>query len=216
VAASLGLAAPAAKLDDDGVLYCGRRALGPTYVLVYLLTRPIRPATVERLRESAGHGHAILITPEGRMQHHGLHEVAMPKLAGPWQPLVGSIVHALRLATHVDTTLYAPAGARIVLHRATSRVWIDGVKCALTETHFRLFEFFLTNPREPSNTKDIADYVAKGRPHDDTTRKAIDSLPAAVDKAFKAGGATPPADLATFVTQPRRGYYMLNVPGFVD
>jgi hypothetical protein len=216
VAAALGLDGPAAKLDDDGVLYCGRRALGPTYVLVFLLTRRIRPATVERLREAAGHGHAVLVAPAGRMERHGLHQIAMPKLAGPWQPLVGAIVRALHLEAHVDTTLYAPADARIVLHRATMRAWVDGVKCLLTESLFRLLDFFLQHPGEPSNTKDIAEYVAKGRQHEDTTRKAIDSLGAAVEKSFKASKKKPPADLASFITQPRRGHYVLNVVGYAD
>jgi hypothetical protein len=58
----------------------------------------------------------------------------MPKLGGPWEPLLGAIVRALKLEAHVETTLYAPADARVVLHRATMRVWIDGVLCAaLTE-----------------------------------------------------------------------------------
>ncbi len=127
-----------------------------------------------------------------------------------------AIVRALHLEAHVDTTLYAPADARVVLHRATMRAWIDGVKCLLTETLFRLLDFFLQHPGEPSNTKDIAEYVAKGRQHEDTTRKAIDALGAAVEKSFKASKRKPPEDLARFITQPRRGHYVLNVVGFVD
>jgi hypothetical protein len=35
-------------------------------------------------------------------------------------------------------------------------------------------------------TKDIADHVARGRAHEDTTRKQIESLVAAIEKSFKA------------------------------
>ncbi len=217
VAASLGLEGAAAKLDDDGVLFCGQRALGPTYVCISLATRPIRPATVERLREAAGHGHAVIVTPEGRKQRHGLLEIAMPKLAGPWHPLLAQIVRALRLEAHVDTPLYAPKHARVVVHRQSVRAWLDGVHCAaLGETHVRLFDFLITNAGQAMNTKDIADYVAKGKGHEDTTRKAIDSLPGAIAKSFKAQGKAPPADVDALITQPRRGHYLLNVVGFVD
>jgi hypothetical protein len=56
-----------------------------------------------------------------------LRQIAMPKLAGPWEPLLGAIVRAPKLEAYVETTLYAPADARVVLHRATMRVWLDGV-----------------------------------------------------------------------------------------
>jgi hypothetical protein len=217
VAGALGLDGGASKLDDDGVLYCGRRALGPTFVLVFLLTRPIRPATVARLREAAGHGHAILVVPEERMQRHGLREIAMPPLAGPWRPLLGAIVRALRLEAHVDTTVYAPAGARVVLHRATARAWIDGVLCvAFHENHFRLLEVLVANAPQLVHSKDIAAHVAPGRETADTTRRAVDSLGAAIVKSFKANKSKPPKDARTLVTMPRHGYYRLNAVGFVD
>ena len=217
IAGALGLEGPATKLDDDGVLHCGRRTLGPTFVHVSLLTRPIRPATVERLREAAGHGHAILITPEGRKRRQGLREVAMPKLAGPWQPLLGAIVRGLQLESFVETTLYAPAGARVVLHRATMRAWIDGVLCVkFHEIHFRLLEILIAHSGQLVHTKDIAEHVAQGRPTEDTTRRAVESLVAAVEKSFKAQKKKVPKELRRLVTMPRHGYYRLNATGFVE
>jgi hypothetical protein len=217
IAGALGLEGAAAKLDDDGVLFCGRRALGPTHVLLFLLTRPIRPATTERLREAAEHGHAILILPAGRMAPSGLRQLAMPKLAGPWQPLVGAIVRGLRLESKVDTTLYAPEWARVVLHRATERAWIDGVFCAaLHEAHFRLLEILITSDSGLAYTKDIAAHITRGNPTADTTRKAIESLVAAIEKSFKAANEKMPKELREIVTMPRHGYYRLNVRGFVD
>jgi hypothetical protein len=216
VAEAMGLDAPAARLDDDGVLHCGRRTLGPTFVHVFLLTRPIRPATVARLGEAAGHGHAILVLPEARRQAHGLRQLAMPALAGPWQPLLDGIVRTLRLTQHVDTIVYAPADARVVVDRARGFVWVDGVLCeAVKETHVRLLDVLIT--RGPQlYTKEIADYVAQGHAHADTTRRAIETFVSAVKRSFKAQKRTPPRDLAGFITMRKHGYYALGVKGFVD
>ncbi len=215
IATTLGLQSLAAKLDEDGLLYCGQRALGPTHVLIFLATRPIRATTVERLRDLAGHGHAILIIPEGRMQKHGLRQVAMPKLAGPWEPLLLAIVRALKLEPFVDATVLAPPDARFVLHRATQRVWLDGVACVVTDRHFRLLEILVLQDGRELYTKDIADYVAPGHAHSDTTRKQIDSLVAALEKSFKAAKRRPPKDLRELIEMPRLGHYALRAKGFV-
>ncbi|HEY2516520.1 MAG TPA: hypothetical protein VGI39_36875, partial [Polyangiaceae bacterium] len=186
IAGALGLEGAASALDEDGVLYCGRRALASTHALVFLPTRPIRPVTVARLREAAGHGHAVLITPPGRMREQGLRELPMPKLAGPWQPLLGGLVRALHLEAYVETTLYAPAGARLVLHRATQRVWLDGVACArVTEMQFRLLEILTVHAGQPVHTKEIAVHVTGGNYHEDTTRRVIEGVNGAIQKSFK-------------------------------
>jgi hypothetical protein len=217
IAAALELEGPATALDDDGVLFCGRRALGPTFVLLFLLTRPIRPATVERLREAAGHGHAVLVTPEGRMTKNGLRQLAMPKLAGPWRPLLGALVRALKLEQLVDTPLYAPAGARLVLHRATKRVWLDGVACTkVTEMSFKLLDFLVAQNGNPAHTRDIAMHLRGAHWHDDTTRKAIEALLSAIEASFKAQKKKPPKDLRALLTKPKHGEYVLSVPAFAD
>jgi hypothetical protein len=217
VAGALGLEGEATALDDDGVLFCGRRALGPTHVHLFLLTRRIRPATVERLREAAGHGHAILITPERRMKKHGLRQVATPKLAGSWRPLLGEVIRALKLEPLVDTTLYAPEGARIVLHRATQRVWIDGVPCAkVTEMSFKLLAFLVAQGTASVHTRDIALHLRGGHWHDDTTRKAIDALYGAIEASFKALKKEPPRDLRALLAKPKHGQYALTVLAFAD
>jgi hypothetical protein len=217
IADALGLEEPAKGLDEDGVLYCGRRTLGTTRAFLFLLTRPIRAATVARLREMAGHGHAVLLVPPGRMREQGLREIPMPRLAGPWQPLLGALVRALHLEAYVETTLYAPPGARVVLHRSTLRTWFDGVACtAVTEMQFRLLEILLTHAGQAVHTKDIAEHVAGGNFHEDTTRRAIEGLLNAIAKSFKAEKKKPPKDLASLITMPRRGYYVLNAAGFAD
>ncbi|HEY2514047.1 MAG TPA: hypothetical protein VGI39_24440 [Polyangiaceae bacterium] len=215
IASALGLEGPATKLDEDGVLHCGRRTLGPTFVLVFLATRPIRTTTAERLRDRAGHGHAVLVAPEGRPQPGGLRQIAMPKLAGPWQPLLAEIVRLLRLEDVVDATVFAPPGARFVLHRASGRVWLDGVACMATERHFRLLEFLIEHDGREAYTKDIAEHVARGRAHEDTTRKQIDSLVVAIEKSFKAAGRKPPKDLRELVAMPRLGHYVLRAKGHI-
>jgi hypothetical protein len=217
IAKALGLESPAAKLDDDGVLCCGRRALGPAIVHVFLLTRPIRPLTAVRLMETAGHGHAVAILPEGRMQVQPLRQIAMPKLAGPWEPLLGAIVRALKLEAHVETTLYAPADARVVLHRATMRVWIDGVFCAaLTEAHFRLLEALIARGGAPVHTKDVAAHIGRGSETLDTTRRTIDSFIAAVGKSFKLQNRQPPRDAKKLITMPKHAHYTLNAKAFME
>ena len=217
IARALDLEGPAARLDDDGVLFCGLRALGTALVYVFLLTRPIRRATAARLRDAAGHGHAILVTPAGRMDEHGLRQLAMPKLSGPWEPLLGAMVRSLRLENEVDTPLYAPTDARIVVHRKTTRVWIDGVRCdALDEADVRLLEIFIAHGTRLVETGDIADHVSQGHPTVDTTRRAIQSFLLAAKKSFKARKVKAPKDLASFITMPRHGRYTLNVKGFVD
>jgi hypothetical protein len=215
IASALGLEGPAAKLDEDGVLYCGRRALGPAHVRVSLATRPIRPTTAERLRDAAGHGHAVLIVPEGRAQAHGLRQLAMPKLAGSWHPLLAEIARVLALESFVPAIALAPEGARFVLHRATLRVWLDGVACAVTERHFRLLEILIQHEGQELHTKDIADHVARGRAHEDTTRKQIDSLLVAIAKGFKAAKRKPPKDLRELIAMPRLGHYVLRAKGYV-
>ena len=215
IAEALGLEGPAKKRDEDGVLYCGKRKLGPTYVLVFLLTYPIRATTAERLRDLAGHGHALLIAPEGRAQPGGLRQIAMPKLAGPWRPLLADVARALRVEDLLDATIFAPPDARFVLQRATGRVWLDGVACAVTERHFRLLEIFLQHEGHELHTKDIADHVARGRAHEDTTRKQIDSLFAALEKSFKAAKQRTPKDLRALIAMPRLGYYVLRAKGHI-
>ena len=215
IADALGLEGPAAKLDEDGVLYCGRRVLGPTHVLVFLLTRPIRPATVERLRDLAGHGHAVLVLPEGRMSAHGLRQVAMPKLAGPWPPVLAEIARALKLESFLDAVALAPSDARFVLHRATERVWLDGVACTVTERHFRLLEILIERDGREVYTKEIADHVARGHAHEDTTRKQIDSLVGAIEKSFKTAKRKPPKDLRALIAMTRLGHYVLRAKGYV-
>ncbi len=217
IAKALGLESPAAKLDDDGVLYCGRRALGPAVVHVFLLTRPIRPLTAVRLMETAGHGHAVAVLPEGRIQVQPLRQIAMPKLAGPWEPLLGAVVRALKLEAHVETTLYAPADARVVLHRATMRVWIDRVLCAaLTEAHFRLLDGLIARAGAPMHTKDVAAHVGRGSETLDTTRRTIESFIAAVTKSFRLQNKQPPRDLKKLITMPKHAHYTLNAKGFVE
>ncbi len=215
IASALGLEAPAAKLDEDGVLYCGRGTLGPTHVLVFLATRPVRATTVERLRDAAGHGHAVLVVPEGRMQPNGLRQIAMPKLAGPWPPVLAEIARVLKLESFVDAIALAPADARFVLHRATERVWLDGVACAVTARHFRLLEILIQHEGHELYTKDLAEHVAQGHAHEDTTRKQIESLVAAIEKSFKAAKRKPPKDLRALIAMPRLGHYVLRAKGFV-
>lgn len=141
----------------------------------------------------------------------------MPKLAGAWQPYLAEIVRALRITQHVETIVYAPGDARVVLDRATTCIWIDGVLCAaLAELHFRLLEVLMTRGTPHVHTKDVADFVAKGRAHEDTTRRAIETFVPAVRKAFKAAKPRAPKDLAAFITMPKHGYYALTVKGFVD
>jgi len=155
--------------------------------------------------------------PEKRMEDCGLRELPMPKLAGPWQPLLGMVVRALRIENDVDTPLYAPEGSRIVVHRATTRVWIDGTRCdALDDDDVRLLEILITHTARLVHTKDIAEHVSRGNPTEDTTRRAIASFLAAVKKSFAAKKAKAPKDLATLITMPRHGLYTLHAKGFVD
>jgi hypothetical protein len=211
------LTGPAPDLDDDGVLLCGQRALGPTHVVVSLLTRPIRVATAARLRDAAGYGHAILVAPEGRREGHGLHVIPIPKLGGPYRPMLQAMVRLLKLQAKVDTPLYAPEGARIVVHFETVRIWVDGVLCAAaTETHARLLQILIEHAGQPVHTKDIAEHVAQGNQHSDTTRKAVESFFTAVEKSHRALKKKPPKGLREMIAQPKLGVYALKVPGFVD
>ncbi len=130
---------------------------------------------------------------------------------------IGDEQRALGVEKRVETTLYAPPDARIVLHRATKRIWIDGVHCAaLTDTHFRLLEILITQSGQPVFTKDIAAHVARGKQHDDTTRKAIESFVAGVEKTFKAMKKKPPKDLHALIAKPSRSHYAIDVRSFID
>jgi DNA-binding response OmpR family regulator len=141
----------------------------------------------------------------------------MPKLAGPWHPLLGALVRALHVEAFVDTTLYAPADARVVLHRSTLRVWLDGVACTLvTELQFRLLEILIIHAGQPVHTKDVAAHIARGNFHEDTTRRALEGLVSAIEKSFKAQKRKAPKDVGELIGMPRRGYYVLRVMGFVD
>src|SRR5262249_26222259 len=154
-------------------------------------------------RDAAGHGHAVLVVPQGRMQGHAAREVAMPKLAGSWQPLLAAIVCGLGLESDVETILYAPEDARIVVHRKTARVWIDGTRCdSLDEDHVRLLEILIMRAGQLVHTKDIANHVARGRPTGDTTRRVIRSFLLAVEKSFKTERKPSPKDLAKLIAMP--------------
>jgi hypothetical protein len=217
IAKGCALEGPAAKLDDDGILYCGRRALGPTHVLVSVLTRPIRAVTAARLRDAAGYGHAIVALPEGRDEGQGLHVIPMPPLRGPYRPMLQAMVRRLKLESSVETPLYAPAGTRVVVHVASLRIWVDGVACAgATEAHVRLLQILFEHAGQPVHTKDVAEHVAQGSQHTDTTRKAVESFYVAVEKSHKALKRKPPRDLRSFIAQPKLGMYALKVPAFVD
>ena len=115
----------------------------------------------------------------------------------------------------MEAIALAPADARFVLHRTTQRLWLDGVPCAVTDRHFRLLEILIQHEDREVHTKDIADYVAPGHAHLDTTRKQLDSLLAAIEKSFKAAKKKPPKDLHELITMPRRGYYVLRAKGFL-
>jgi DNA-binding response OmpR family regulator len=140
----------------------------------------------------------------------------MPKLSDPWQPLLGAIVRALRLESFVETPLYAPPDARLVLHCATRRVWLDGITCTVSELHFRLLEILVRNQGRAMHTKDIAEYVARGRQHEDTTRRQLESLLVAIEKSFKAAKRKPPKDLVRLIAMPKLGNYVLRVKAFVE
>jgi hypothetical protein len=159
----------------------------------------------------------VLVTPEGRMQKHGLLQLAMPKLSGPWRPLLIALVRGLKLEAHVPTPLYAPPDARIVLHRATQRVWVDGVLCAkVTETSFKVLEVLVDANGNPVHTHDIAEHLRGKRWHDDTTRKAVEALIQAIETSFKEQKKQAPKDLRKMIRKPRHGQWVLTVVGFAD
>jgi hypothetical protein len=97
------------------------------------------------------------------------------------------------------------------------RVWIDGVLCAaITEIHFLLLEILAMHAGQTVHTKDIAEHIAKGHQHADTTRRAIETLPRAIEKSFRAMKKKAPKDLGSFIAKPRLGHYALTVPAFID
>jgi hypothetical protein len=160
IASELGLEGAATKLDDDGVLFCGRRELGGTWVHVFLPTRPIRRATEKRLSEAAESGHAVLIIPEARIKAGALRQLPMPNLAAPWFPLLGSIVRSLALQSKVETISYAPADARIVLHQKTMRMWVDRVPCKhVTEKAFKAIEALIVREGQAVHSKEVAEHI---------------------------------------------------------
>jgi hypothetical protein len=217
VAAELGLQGAAAGLDDDGVLFCGSRDLGGVEVFVYLLTRPIRPATVDRLRKTAKPGHAVLFVPPAHVKQGGLDQLPMPDLAAPWFQMLGPLVRITGLESRVETILYAPADARVVLHRETMRMWVDRVLCPkITEQGFRGIEALVTHCLQAVHSKEIAEHVAGLDAHDDTTRRAIEAFEDAVKLGYRAAKKRLPDDFKTFVDTPRHGYRRLAVKGFVD
>jgi len=217
IAKTMGLDDPAGKLDDDGLLFLGHRMLGGTRVYVYLQTRPIRAATEKRLSDGAGAGHAVLVLPRGRFTKTPLRQIAMPKLAGAWHPLLGEIVRAFRLESSVETTVYAPPDARVVFHRATTRLWIDGVHCArVKEKQLRLMELMIDRVGHVMHTKDIAEHIAQGGQHVDTTRHAFTALEEEIIESFVGLKKKPPADLESFVLKPQLGRYTLGVKAFVE
>ncbi len=217
IAAALGLEGPSSGLDDDGLLCCGRRLLGAYPVVLFLLTRPPTALGIERLRDAAGTGKTVILSPDGYDPIRGLHRVVMPSPAGPWRPLLREIIHTLKYEAFVDTTLYAPPDARFVLHRATMRVWLDGILCvALTEAHFRLLEILIEYAGQPVYTKDIAERIAKKNRTDNTTSNAVMSLDKALEKSFREVKKKLPKGLATLIATPKYGWYQLTVNGFVD
>ena len=64
------------------------------------------------------------------------------------------------------------------------------------------------------HTKDIAEHVAQGHPHDDTTRRALESFFAAVEKSFKAKKKAP-VDLRRLIAMPKHGRYVLAARAFL-
>ncbi len=85
----------------------------------------------------------------------------------------------------------------------------------MTERHFRLLEILIEHEGQELHTKDIADHVAQGHAHEDTTRKQIDSLLAAIRKSHKAAKKKVPKDLPDLIAMTRLGHYVLRAKGFV-
>jgi hypothetical protein len=182
-----------------------------------LPTRPIRRATEKRLSEAAESGHAVLVVPEGRIKGGALRQLPMPNLAAPWFPLLGGIVRAFALQSKVETFLYAPADARVVLHRATTRMWVDRVLCKqVTDKAFKAIEALIVHQGQAVHSKEIAHFIAGRLANDDTTRKAVNAFKAAVKRAYRRAKKRIPADLDDFVDTPRHGHWSLTVKGFVD
>ena len=67
---------------------------------------------------------------------------------------------------------------------------------------------------QPVHTKDIAEHITGGSFHEDTTRRALEGLLGSITKSFKSQKKKPPKDLASLITSPKRGYYVLNATGF--
>jgi hypothetical protein len=79
-----------------------------------------------------------------------------------------------------------------------------------------LLEILVMNAGQAVDTKDIAQHIAKGHQHADTTRRAVESLPVAIEKSFAAVGKAVPGDLKGFIGRPKLGRYVLGVTGFID
>jgi hypothetical protein len=217
VAGELGLQGGAEDLDDDGVLYFGRRELGGVDVFVYLLTRPIGDATVDRLRDATKPGHAVLFVPSARVTKGNLAQLPMPGLAEPWSPMLGPLVRALGVESRVETYLYAPQDARIVLHGKTQRMWIDRVLCSkMTAQGFRVVEALLEASGQRAHTKDIAQHVAPGAEGEETTVKAIVAFRTGAAKSFREAKVKRPKDLEGFIESSNSGFHRLLVKGYLE
>jgi hypothetical protein len=182
---------------------------------VSLPTRLCRASAAERLRRETAPGHAVVLAPEGRIIGRGLAHVTLRSLAPPYAHLLGDIVRALGLVDAVAPTLYAPPGARVVLHAKNGVAYVDGLLIARASVNVvRLLDYLAQNTGQIVTSRGIKEYVSPKAKDDAIARKTVAEFVVAVSESFRDAKKKPPKDIDRFIVQARHGEYRLDATIF--
>jgi hypothetical protein len=218
IAAELRLDAPARAHppDDDRIVRLGAIDLGPQRACFLLCTEPCAASTLDRHRRALAPDLAVFVIPEGRALARGFASVGLARLAGPYRPLLAAAVRELGLQAIVPPTLYAPDGARLVIHRDGKQAYLDGVPLVrASDAMVNALLFLADNAGRLVTAREIGAAISAKSDYDARARKTLRALDDAVAESFRLAKKKLAKDARAIVVMDKHGQYRLGVTVFV-
>lgn len=219
IAAALGCSSPLRKVSGiNGAFDMGERQIGRvTARAIFLSRKPTGPSKdlVERLRQLAGKGRPLLVTPAGCHCDCGLAEVELELENDPFATLLKRGIVAAGLSKEASAEDQADAAARIVVDPRQGTIRFDGTLLSSIDGQSRHFKFLLELAKANGEVVPASDLnkVLGGRP--DAAKDAAKRARQSIALSFKKASLSPPEDLGKVVVTTNGGYAM-RVPAFVS
>ncbi len=195
-----------------GAMDLGVAALGSVRVRFVYAMRAVDPDFAARAALACTKGEVLVVlVPVGRRVGDGLRhvELSLAEQLGvaPVRGVLARVAEALEID---DAPPWQLSSARVVVERATERVWIDGVlMTALAVRSYKMIECLALAAGRVVPPKEVAEHIAgKGANLDEVARKVRTDLVRRVAESFRAAGRSAPKDVleGLAVLEGKRGY----------